>query len=743
MQKRRSKILMLILAAVLAVSAPMTTLAAMADYAVEAPKIEAAVPISAPMEESAESGFETALLAVKSLIDIDEDIYTVFNYNSSYSNYITREGLVWSFNWSGSADRKYSYIYASATEDGILLDYYKYSQEGKDFGLAVISKADAVVIADEFIKKANPYTYQWYRAEKDIYVNINNREYSLVYYAESDGYQFTVAQLYVRVNKFTGEVTSYGTTNIDPGRFKFDDTANIISESEAVAAYAEKIGLSLEYASYFDYETGDVSVFPVYKFNAYNDRFISAVSGDVVEYVYDRATGSDEAESSQKAPSPSMAESSMAADSNSGGSSRASFSAAEIAASEKVSSFISSELALQKLLDAAGLGDLDTKDFDEQYIRLDRDYVNRNRFCYNINLYSYGTQEARESAIYYIYGRVDAETGRVINFDLGFDSGAIGSAQEAEYTEEQVFEAVETFLKREAPGELPKMALENVYAPGADPYAYRGSYYYYQYVRYENEVPFKSNGVNVAFDAGLGRITSYNLNWFDNVSFPDVSGVLPAEDALSAFVEITGCKLLYTTTGKGNAALVYQFSTGDYLDPFTGAAIDYSGAPRIETAAQTDYDDIAGHWCEDVVRRLADNGIVMWSGAFEPDKTMTQFEFLQFLMRIEPYYYYGYSPAMFFADRNIDIKIDDDKIITKQDAAWIITQYLGYAKLAEQPEWFIYPFSDDVSDDFKGCVTICYMLGIISGDGAGSFGAYDNITRAQAAMMLYNLILTK
>ena len=738
MKKKMRRIVMCALAAIIAASAPV------AAFAAKEEPVADIVPISAPMQGPQEGGFEAALIAVKDLIDIDDDVFTEFNYSSSFSNYEKREGLIWQFNWSAQSDMKYSYIYASAMEDGTLINFYKFTGETKDFGLASVSKNAAISIANDFIKKANPDTYTYYKSPSDVHVYISNREYTLVYYAQVNGYPFTAAQVNVRVNKFTGEVTGYDTSNYQPGLFKFDDASGIISQSDAVEAYAEKIGLSLEYVSFSNYETGELKVFPVYKFDAAFNKFINAVTGDVAEYVYDRGNtaGYDSFDGAAPSAAP-MAES--VNDSSSGSSSsRASLTPAEITAIDRVSSFISPEQALQKLLDTAGLGDIDLSDFNEQYISLNRDYIDRSRYCYNISIYRFGMPETKDGYNFYgINGRVEAETGRVLNFDVNYDYSVQDASAASNYTVDQMKQEVNAFLKKEAPAELAKSKLEQTYEPGVEPYRYRGNYYTEQYVRYENDIPFKNNSVSATFDPFSGKVVAYSLYWYEDIKFPAVSGILPAKDALSAFVEQNGSKLFYTTVGESKAALVYQFNYRDYIDPFTGKAINYDGEPWIESEVSPDYDDIKGHWCEEVVTMLLDNGVAMWSGSFEPERTMTQYEFLEFLLLIEPYYYYGISPASYFVSRNVDIDADDEKILTRQEAVRIITQYLGYGKLAEQPEWFVYPFGDVVDDSYKGYVTICYMLGIISGNGSGGFGASDNITRAQAATMLYKLILAK
>ena len=687
--------------------------------------------------ESADNSMETALLAAKSLLNIDDSVFTDFTYGSSYSNYETREGLIWSFNWT---DDNYSSIYAQVREDGTLIQYGKYDNNGKAFGFAEISKESAMTIADGFIKKAKPDTYSYYKAPADVITSINNSEYRMNYFAEVNGYAFKAAQVYVGVNKFTGEVIGYSTSTFDPRNYDYENTAGIISEGAAVTAYAEKIGLSLEYRSYFNYEDGSVTVFPAYLFNSSSDRYIGASTGEIVEYVYDpgMADGAGYGTAASAAPMAAMNDSAMG--STSGGGSRPELTPAEIDAIDKVSSYLTSEQALQKLLAAMELEDLDVNAFNDKYISLNRDYSNRDRYCYDISLYRYyGEFEVRDDEIMGLYGRVDAESGKILSFSLNYYG--VPSSGEAKYTDEQAIAAAEAFLKKIAPDEYSKSRTEEIAENARAQYNYRGDYYA-NYIRYENGIPFRNNGLSVSFNLYTGKITMYSLNWYDNARFPGVGNALPPQEALSAYVAQNGSNIMYITTGGGNATLVYNFTNGDYIDPFSGGALNYNGTVREGADDdEPDYSDIAGHWCESVVLRLLENGVYMWGGPFEPNKVMTELEFLQYLLLLEPYY--GYTePSEFFIQRGIDIAADPDKPLTRQEAVRIIVEYLGYGKLAKQSAWFVYPFSDSVDDQYRGYITICYMLGIVSGDN-GRFNATGNITRAQAAVILQNLIIAK
>ena len=692
--------------------------------------IVAAVPAAvSAAPQSSEKSMETALIAAKTLLKIDDSIYTDFTYSSSFSNYETMEGLIWSFTWSGADN---AYINATVSEDGTLLYFWKYIFTSNNFGFAKISKGRAISIAGEFIRRAKPDSYSYYKAPADVSIRINDSEYRMSYCAEINGHSFNTAQINVSVNKFTGEITGYNTSNIEPGSFKFEDASKIISESAAIAAYVDKIGLPLEYKAYYNYDDGSFKISPVYLLNSGGNEYISAISGEVVKFVYDRGP--------QSAPAASAAKMMAAEDNALGGSSgsRASLSPAEIEAVEKVSSYISSEQALRKLLEAAELTDLDVNSFSERYISLNRDFNNRSRYFYNVNLFkNYGDQDTKDSDIMYIYGRVDAESGRVIQFSFNYFGVPVpvGNA----YTEAKSAETVVAFLKKIAPAEFAKTKPEETSVNEAVSIDYRKEYYY-SYIRYENGIAFRDNRINVSFNPNTGKITSYALNWFDNATFPSISNVMTPQRALSAYVTQVGSGTNYITVGEGKAALVYEFGYG-YIDPFNGNALNYNGEKTADSVIKPDYSDVAGHWSEGVVKQLVDNGVYLWSGKFEPNKVMTELEFLQYLLLIEPYYYPP-EPAEYFAQRGIDIAADPNKNLTRQEAVRIIVEYLGYGKLAKQSEWFVYPFTDRVSDEYKGYITICYMLGIINGSN-GKFNASSNITRAQAAVILRNIITLK
>jgi len=679
---------------------------------------------------------ETALIAVKTLVEIDDDVFTEFSYSSSFSNFETREGLVWQFSWS---DQGNAYIYATAAADGTLLNYGKYRFDRTGFGFAEISKQAAITIADEFIKRANEKTYTYYKAPVMVSTNLHNGNYNLFYTAEVNGHAFSAASVSINVDKFTGEVTGYSSRNINPGRFVFESATDLIDKNAAIAAYADKIGLSLEYRSFYDYENNKLTVFPVYMLNSGGDRFISAKSGDVVEYVYDLGIAGDNTSANDALYAAMDASAPEAASGGSG--SRASLTPAERSAIEQMAGFITSEQALEKLLEAADLKDLDTGSFDQRNINLSRDYYARDRFFYDVNLYRQLDWTAAEDEISGLYGRVDAETGRVMVFYFYYH-GVPYSDEAGVWSDERTEAAVDAFLKKMAPAELAKSGLEYKNPPGADRYGSRSGTYSFGYIRYENDTPFRDNGITVTFNQHTGKITHYSLNWFDDVVFPGLGNVLTPQRALTEFVNQYGVDVTYITVGNGNASLVYDFRSNGYIDPLTGKAIDYRGQLPTDATETPTYDDVAGHWSESYIKRLLENGVFLWGGKFEPNKVMTELEFLQYIMLVEQAYLARMDVQVFFTQRGVNVEASADKNVTRQEAARIIAEYLGYGKLAAQSEWFVYPFSDSVDPAYRGYITICYMLGIMGGDN-GRFNASANVTRAHAAVMLHNLIIAR
>ena len=732
MNKTIKKAILLLLAVAIIV-VPLAVSARTVPPPQEAPTADVQAP--AVMTASARPGatdasMETALLAVRRIITIDDNIFTDFSYSSSFSNWETREGLIWHFNWSGENIS----AFATVTSDGTLLNYNLW-HPGSRFGFAEISMNDAFTIAEAFLRSAIPESQHGFFAHVfERNTNLHNNEISFLFPAYIGPHAFPSVSIRVGVDKFTGEVTSFSSSNINPEGFNFESDDNIISQSDAIAAFAGDIGLTLEYRSRFDFENNTITVSPMYIKNSMGTLFISATTGEVVSFVFDSgAVGIGGGLYAAATP---------AAESDAGRGFGA-LSPAERAAVEQVAGFITNEQALDRLLGAMGLSSMDASEFDDKHVSLSREFSGR--FVYNISLFKNLDWDAPGDEIRSIWGTVDATTGRVMAFHLDYN-GTPFLASGQPMTDEQIQSAVDVFLREIAPAELAASRLESrqnlQMAQLWRPDSVGAGISNFQYIRIANGIPFRDNGISVVFNQVTGVVTSFSLTWFDDVRFPSITNVLTPEQALTRFVNQNGYEIIYITTGEGNARLVYDFGSS-FINPFTGEAVDFFGETVDNTALTPNYDDVIGHWSESFVMRLLENGVYNWSGRFEPDRVMNEVEFVAYLMQIETPWIARMAPQAFLQQAGINFQPSADRQVTRQVAAKIMVEYMGFAMLAEQPQWFVYPFNDNVSDAFRGYITIAHMLGIVGGDADGNFNATGAVTRGQAAAMLNNLILAR
>jgi hypothetical protein len=78
-------------------------------------------------------------------------------------------------------------------------------------------------------------------------------------------------------------------------------------------------------------------------------------------------------------------------------------------------------------------------------------------------------------------------------------------------------------------------------------------------------------------------------------------------------------------------------------------------------------------------------------------------------------------------------------IMTRETSVKYMVNALKYSEVAQIKDIYIVNFRDSskISTDLKGYIAIARGLNIISGDGR-KFNPKDNLTRADAAVMIYN-----
>ena len=208
------------------------------------------------------------------------------------------------------------------------------------------------------------------------------------------------------------------------------------------------------------------------------------------------------------------------------------------------------------------------------------------------------------------------------------------------------------------------------------------------------------------------------------------------------------------------------------------------------------FTDIQGHWAEDVIKTLAENGKYKVSGVgdgkFNPDGTVTRAEFLKMAMDSfgivghayrdgecldatnDDWYCYYLQGAL---DKNIipkemiencnvtkvtktlaeatddkeavttDVnvytgKFDGDKPITREEMAAIAVRCKKYVCKDEVGFLFKSPIIKDeaeIDEKYVNYVILAYVFRYINGMEDGRFAPKENLTRAQAAVVMNNL----
>jgi len=710
---------------------------------------------SGETDEKLDEKLKEALTAVKKAINIDEKIYTQFNYNYYPGDDFNLDN--WYFNWN--ANNKY--ISVTLAGKDIIVSYSKEEYDEKYYNknvkLAEISKADAKNKADAFLKKMLGDDFNAYRLYYNNLYYPSDR-YNLAYVLTKNGYDYTNYQLSIDVNKITGEIVSfyrngYPYIKNNETNIKYQDASKVISQETALKSYLDKVGLDLIYTSSYDWQTKELTVKPVYRLKNNYNEYISAVSGELITVNYSHGY------TPLVNPSPEVAEAADSVGYGDGGGG-VMFSEAELAGMKNAKDYITSDKAIEIIIKAFDI-EIDVSNF-QKHSYLYSDYMDNDKYIWNISLYRQ-TDRIYES----YYANIDAKTGTVIyysgysypvyyDYDYGKDKDSAGLTPIYNYdiAKKMVLEKVKELCPVDFDSNF-ELTDFNKSVDESEKGSFIDGYYYFYFTRKVNGIFFESNNIYASFDNYTGKITSYGFNWYENAEFPALDNIIPPETALKNIAGYCGYNIYYTSDGltddgKMNAILIYSFDNYIMADPFTGKCLDWNLQEAEKPEPLPDYKDLNGHWSEKIVKTLTDNGIYVWGGEkFEPGKEITRGEFIKYL-RFFIYNSYTFTqmdssifvnPYIFKYDLGLDK--DLDKIITKQEAAKIICEIAGYGELGKHLEIFRYPFNDNkVDDEYKGYVAIIKAFGLILGDDKGNYNGTENLKRSEAASIIYNIVMS-
>lgn len=623
------------------------------------------------------------------------------------------------FLWSKTDGDNRSSMNITMNSDGVVTSYYTYGGggNGRD-GKASINRPDVSEALDAAIsgfKKLNPDISENVKITSDgEYRSLTGDDFSFVLQRTQNGIPVADDDGWISVSADAKRVVSFS-LNYTTG-LKFEDSSKLISKEDAQNSFNEKFPMKLRYTT--EYKDDKKSATLIYSPDSEYNQYISATSGEVItrEHRRHRFGGGD-----MKA-SESMAAMDMADNG---------FSEAEIKNLDTINGLIGLDKAEKIILTSKVINANSAYKLTEH--ALCRDWYDEDKYTYRLEF-----ERTSGDEDYWLDAEVDAKSGDILSFYISENRGN----EKAKLNVKQGYEKAYAALEVLAPSHFG----ENMdYFLDGDDKDSSGNYVFFRYV---NGIEFADNSVRISVDMASGKIISYRIG-YDDIEFPSADGVISAEDAGKRLFEQVGYDVWYIPTYEDDkpaqAPVVYDTDSYDLtLDAFSGE-LKY----KRDSEKVGEYTDIENHYAKDAIEALAKFGIGFADSEFKPDSNITQADFVTLLNAAFNDYgpiviYKGISYNDIYDDAIEDgiVKEDEyspDADVTRDLAAKMMVRALGFEEVATLDGIYV-PIFADVSADSVGFTSILGAMGVIKGDENGNFNPSGTVTRADAAIMLYNYL---
>lgn len=708
-----------ILTAVLAVNMILSSFAAVyADEieAVTAPEItnaDAAADAEYTTDVSENDAAEF-VKKVKSKIAIP-DTLTKFYGNKS----VNKRGVTYDFSWTD--DEHNNAVRVSINGKGDITNYYREndtyyisSEYGGRYLLADINDDEIKSIARKWLEDIGAsYINEIDFENASVHTSIYDTSVNFSAERVSGGIPVDSDSVYISINKRNKEVTHF---YCDWNYEELPSTDGIISKEDAQAKYRQENAVELNYVLSRSDRKKAVIRYDV------NDVVINAKTGEKTSDIYHyRGYGQNLMADAAGAAMKEAAEINLTPE--------------EIKKTGELQNVISAEEAEAKILslENVDISDLKVNSYNYHYDRDNEEYT----------LYI----SARNKDNYYSDFNIDALSGELKNFYLAGMDRYLSSRFVPEYQknilpEDEAVSIAEEFIKK-----YNSKSAEYKFSDYKDNYV--------TFVRMVNDVPFYEDTITVTIDGESKSIFQYNTNYTKGVSFEGKDGIISLEEAYESFFKNQDIGLYYTmnySDEEPEIQLVYKSDsrTGVYIDARSGAVKEMY--PETEKVYPT---DMSGHYAENAVKSLIDNGVVVLDGdRFEPEIKVSQKDAMAMLGTLVGWY----EPRMTaLSDEEIDniyknlirrgiISAEEknpSEIVTREKAVRYIMNAIGYTNIKHIDEnVFVSGFNDvgAISSGYMKYVAAAKGLGIVRGDENGNFNPQGEVTKGQFAIMMYNAL---
>lgn len=670
-----------------------------------------------------EDGIKEALINAKNRIDVPESL-GIFESSSH-----TSEGKT-SYNFSWRDEGYNSMLNITCDRLGRIKDYYYHSSDMKPSSpvkkLPDISRADVLEYAVNFLKKAVPEAF----ADENDKLVLNEKNYRTNVYDSGVNYNFAFNRVkdgvIVKGNDVTINLTvideNIFVTSLNTG---FDYDAAFEEKGEEIKDFEEKYNAAFPLERIYERRQviipymrekldNEKKIDLVYRFKEGNIGFISAYTGEAVKpdnlgdnYLYNRAAAADQSMYAGDMQERVLTE-------------------AEITELKKIAG-LKTAGDIENIL--RGIEEI--KMDDSLKVNETRISKNDNGYVISLSLYNYDDKNNRNVSI-----SADAGTGEILNLYNYWDNYS-----REELTEEQKENAKKAIIRF-----LEKYAAEKLTQCSEPVTNSSRNNYNMSYTRLVNNIPYVNNGIYVSYDGLAGILTSYSLNFDREGEFADPGAALNESEAYKKIIGAAPLQKMYVLS-EGKYRLCYSIDYSGYLriDAVSGELIKDSWQ---ENPANTgNYTDIGGHWSEEAVRKLAEAGIALSGEQFMPDSAITQEDLLRLFaagIYYTEYLYLDTETLYRYLDENYVLtkeERNETAPVTREEAFVYMIRMANLERIAKLSRIFKVDFADkdDLTPERIGYAAILSGLNVIAGDG-GYLRAKDNLTRAEAATMLFNYL---
>lgn len=350
---------------------------------------------------------------------------------------------------------------------------------------------------------------------------------------------------------------------------------------------------------------------------------------------------------------------------------------------------------------------------------------------------------------------LDAKTGELFSM-WGYNPFVDA---EPTLTQEKAREAGLGFLKELWPQELAKTEVYTSFDA-----SYRSDSFTFSLCQKENGYFYPNNSLTVSVDAGTGAVMAFSKSFDHTVTFESPEGMIGMEEALEIWadsfpvefgyqevpvaLDLLGDEVMplrndgYTYYNALKPGYVYGERDGWYSG--VNAMDGTLAGTAYEKEEAMAYDDIDGHWAQDLLNQLALYQVGWQGGKAMPDEALTQLAYLELLASSEGYHYtaedadslYQYAVRRGFLTEE---ERDENKTVTRGEMVRILLDCLGYKEFANFQGIFRCDFTDagEIPEELMGYAAISQALGLVDGGDNGAFGADTPATRVQAAALLW------